>query len=64
MKGITLCKTKRGFGFKIIVDGKWLYTSKAEMFKMLSDKANAVTFREITYNQNDLVQTPALNQVC
>ena len=47
MKDVKMCKTKRGFGFKIIVDGKWLYTSKTEMFKMLNDKANAVTFREI-----------------
>jgi len=48
MKNVTLCKTKRGFGFKIFVGDKWLYTSKVEFFKMLDDKATAVIFREIT----------------
>ena len=52
MKDVTLCKTKKGFGFKMIVDGKWPYTSKTEMFKMLKDEANAVTFREIIKEVN------------
>jgi len=47
MKDVILCKTKRGFGFKMIVEGTWLYTSIKEMNKMLNDKSNAVTFRTI-----------------
>jgi len=42
-----LCKTKAGKGFKIVVDGKWLYTSIDELTKMLGDKTNACHFREI-----------------
>ena len=51
MKDIKLMKTKRGFGFKVFVNGTWLYTSKVEFFKMLDDKASAVIFREIVNNK-------------
>lgn len=47
MQSIKLMKTKAGKGFKLVVDDKWVYTSKAEFFKMLNDHANACLFRPI-----------------
>lgn len=47
MQNVKLMKTKAGKGFKLVVDGKWVYTSRVEFFKMLSNKANACIFRPI-----------------
>ena len=47
MENITLCKTKAGKGFKLCIDGTWLYTSKTELFRVLNNKANACQFRTI-----------------
>ena len=47
MQNIKLMKTKAGKGFKLVVNDKWVYTSKAEFFKMLKEEANACTFRPI-----------------
>jgi len=44
---VNFCKTKAGKGFKIVVNGKWLYTSKQELFKVLKNEANGCIFREI-----------------
>jgi len=43
----TLLKTKAGKGFKICVNGTWMYTSKGELYKVLQDKANGCSFRSI-----------------
>ena len=43
----TMLKTKAGKGLKIVIDGKWYYTSIGEMMKMLSNKAHACKFRTI-----------------
>ena len=47
MKQITLCKTKAGKGFKIVVDGVWYYTSKGEIKRLLNGSASGTTFRVI-----------------
>ena len=44
---VTFCKTKAGKGFKVVVDGKWLYVSMNELFKVIQDKSVACVFREI-----------------
>ena len=44
---VTFCATKAGKGFKIVVNGKWLYTSKTELYKVLQKKAVACLFRDI-----------------
>lgn len=45
MGEITMCPTKAGNGYKIVVDGVWYYTSKREMGKMLREETNAAKFR-------------------
>ena len=47
MGEITMCPTKAGNGYKVVVDGVWYYTSKTELGKMLSQKTNAAKFRTI-----------------
>jgi len=42
------CKTKAGRGFKIVIDGKWFYTSKAELFNVLTNKTTGCRFRSIS----------------
>lgn len=43
---VTLCETRAGNGFKVVVNGKWLYTSKEELFKMVRGDAAACKFRD------------------
>jgi len=43
----TFCETKAGKGFKIIINGRWLYTSKVELYKVLQKKSKACIFRSI-----------------
>jgi len=43
----TLCPTKAGNGFKVVVDGTWFYTSKASLQDVVSGKAKACTFSTI-----------------
>lgn len=47
MSNITMCPTKKGNGYKVIVDGVWFYTSIRELQKMLRGEAQAVKFRTI-----------------
>ncbi len=54
MQNIKLMKTKAGKGFKLVVGNQWVYTSKFEFFKMLSNKSNACIFRPI--DKEDLKQ--------
>lgn len=43
----TFCKTKAGRGFKIAIDGKWLYASKANLLKVVRNEAKSCRFRSI-----------------
>ena len=43
----TLCPTKAGNGFKVVVDGTWFYTSKASVLDMVNGKSKACTFSTI-----------------
>ena len=58
---VTFCATKAGKGFKIVVDGVWLYTSKFELYRVLQNKALACQFREIDKEvaQKQQVEIPA-----
>lgn len=41
---VTFCKTKKGNGFKIAVEDKWLYASKESLEKVLDDEATSCQF--------------------
>ena len=43
----TLCPTKAGFGYKVVVDGVWFYTAKASLLDLINGKAKACTFATI-----------------
>lgn len=43
----TLCPTKAGNGFKVVVNGTWFYTSKASLLDMVNGKNRACTFSTI-----------------
>ena len=53
MAEATLCKTKAGKGFKIVIDEVWYYTSKSELFRLLNDSARACTFRTIVDEEEE-----------
>ncbi len=42
---VTFLETKKGNGFKIVVNGQWLYTSKKELLRAVF-KQKACKFRE------------------
>jgi len=48
----TLCPTKAGNGFKVVVDGTWFYTSKASLLDMVNGKSKACTFSTIKDDEN------------
>jgi hypothetical protein len=43
----TLCPTKSGNGYKVVVDGKWFHTSKKK-FRALLDTGKNCVFSTIT----------------
>ena len=43
----TLCATKAGRGFKVVVDGVWFYTSKVSLLDLVNGKSKACTFSTI-----------------
>lgn len=47
---VTFCKTKAGNGFKIAVDGNWLYVSKKSLLKVLDDEFSSCQFN--TYKED------------
>jgi len=47
----TLCPTKAGNGYKVVVDGVWFYTSKASLIDVVNGKAKACTFSTIKDEQ-------------
>ena len=42
-----MCPTKAGKGYKVVVEGKWYYTSLGELTRMLAGKVKACRFRSI-----------------
>lgn len=47
MEKATFCKTKAGKGFKIAVNGEWVYASKESLFNVLNDDKQSCVFRKI-----------------
>ncbi len=47
MKEVKLMKTKAGNGFKVLVDGQWVYTNAREMQRFLDGEISVVTFRTL-----------------
>ena len=45
MQNVTMCPTKAGKGFKLVVEGVWFYTSTKELSAMIGGKASACRFR-------------------
>jgi hypothetical protein len=43
----TLCPTKAGHGFKVVVDGTWFYASKVQVLDLINGKQKACTFHTI-----------------
>lgn len=44
MKSVTFCKTNKGDGYKIVVNDKWLYTSKDSLLKVILGEAPSCQF--------------------
>lgn len=47
----TLCPTKAGNGFKVVVNGVWFYASKEQVLNLINGQNKACTFHTI---QDDL----------
>jgi hypothetical protein len=43
----TLCPTKAGNGFKVVVNGVWFYASKEQVLNLINGKNKAATFHTI-----------------
>jgi hypothetical protein len=43
----TMCRTKAGNGFKVVYNGLWFYTSKAQVMDFIEGRAKACTFHTI-----------------
>ena len=55
---VTFVETKKGNGFKIVVDGQWLYTSKKALFNAIKKKHGCI-FREYTEFVKSVEETNA-----
>jgi hypothetical protein len=44
----TMCPTKAGNGFKVVVNGVWFYASRKQVLDMVRRKQKACTFHTIT----------------
>ena len=51
----TLCRTKAGNGFKVVVNGVWFYASKHQVLELIHGVRTACTFHTI---RDDLVVSP------
>jgi hypothetical protein len=49
----TFCETKAGFGYKICIDGKWMYASKRQLLDVIRQKGKACVFRSIEEDDED-----------
>jgi hypothetical protein len=43
----TMCATKAGNGFKVVVNGVWFYASKRQVLEMIEGRVRACTFHTI-----------------
>ena len=43
----TLCATKAGNGYKVVVNGVWFYASKRQVMELVNGRQKACTFRTI-----------------
>ena len=43
----TLCKTKAGNGYKLVLDGVWIYASKEQVEKFMEGNSKSCQFAEI-----------------
>jgi hypothetical protein len=43
----TMCPTKAGNGFKVVVRGVWFYASKRQVLDLINQKQKACTFHTI-----------------
>ena len=43
----TLLKTNAGKGYKVVVNGEWMYTSTDELNRVITGKSKACSFRPI-----------------
>jgi hypothetical protein len=51
----TLCRTKAGNGFKVVVNGVWFYASKQQVLNLIHGAQRACTFHTI---RDDLMVVP------
>ena len=50
----TFSETKAGYGYKICIDGKWIYASKSQLLDVINQKGKACVFRSIEEdNENE-----------
>jgi hypothetical protein len=50
---VTFCKTKAGNGFKIVVNGKWLYASKRDVLEVIDDEVPSCCFKTIDFTEDE-----------
>jgi hypothetical protein len=43
----TMCPTKAGNGFKVVVNGVWFYASKRQVLELVHGRQKACTFHTI-----------------
>jgi hypothetical protein len=44
----TMCPTKAGFGFKVVVNGIWFYAAKRKVLEMVNGQRRVCTFTRIS----------------
>ena len=44
----TLCPTKAGHGYKIVVNGVWYYASRRQVLELVNGQQRACSFHTIT----------------
>ena len=47
----TMCPTKAGNGYKVVVNGVWYYASKAQVLEMVNGQSRACAFHTIKDEQ-------------
>jgi len=50
MEKVTLCATKAGKGYKIVVNDKWFYTSIEALHAVMRGESKSCTFKPIEEN--------------
>ena len=44
MEHVTLIRTNRGLGFKVVINGKWFYTNEYNLYDLIEGKRKSVVF--------------------